>query len=102
LTALGILQATDSPRQRRVLVEKAHEGATLLARPFHVERFDFGDQSYMESIFALGNRNRQDPDLLEAGPSRGPASSLYLNRAYFGLYSLMGRLRARIRAQIPD
>jgi len=101
LSELGILLPTDSPRQREVLLEKAHEGTALLARPFHVEQFDFGDQSYMESIFALGDRNRQDPDLLEAGPSRGPASSLYLNRAYFGLYSLMGRLRARIRAQIP-
>ncbi len=102
LTALGVLQTTDAPRLRQVLLEKAKEGSLLLSRPFHVEQFDFGDASYMESVFALGERNRQDPDLLEIGPTRGPASALYLNRAYFGLYSLMGRLRARIRARIPE
>ncbi|RFC46452.1 MAG: putative unusual protein kinase regulating ubiquinone biosynthesis, AarF/ABC1/UbiB family [Verrucomicrobia bacterium] len=101
LTALGVLQPTDPPRLRRALLEKAREGSLLLSRPFHTELFDFGEAAYMESIFALGERNRQDPDLLEIGPTRGPASALYLNRAYFGLYSLMGRLRARIRAQIP-
>jgi predicted unusual protein kinase regulating ubiquinone biosynthesis (AarF/ABC1/UbiB family) len=102
LTDLGILQPGDAPRLRLALIEKALEGSLLLSRPFHVARFDFGDPSYMESIFSLGERNRQDPDLLEIGPTRGPASALYLNRAYFGLYSLMGRLRARIRARIPD
>lgn len=102
LTELGVLRNGDSPRRREVLIEKAREGTSLLARPFHVPEFDFSDPAYMDSIFALGDRNRQDPDLLEAGPNRGPASSIYLNRAYFGLYSLMARLRARIRARIPE
>ena len=31
--------------------------------------------------------------------ARGSVDSIYLNRAYFGLYSLMGLLKAKIEAR---
>ena len=32
---------------------------------------------------------------------RGNAESLYLNRSYFGLYNLLGQLRAKVKTQMP-
>ncbi len=102
LEHLGILRPSDASQIRGAILESALVSTRLLARPFHTERFDFGDSSYMSSIVAMGETNRKNAALMEAGPARGSADSLYLNRAYFGLYSLMGRLRARVCARIPD
>jgi len=32
---------------------------------------------------------------------RGSPDTIYVNRAFFGLYSLLGRLRARVKVELP-
>ncbi len=96
LERLGILCPGDTERHREIILENALKGTRLLGKPFYEGSFDFGDASYMESIYALGEEQRQNTDLREMGTARGSADSIYLNRAYFGLYSLMGLLEARI------
>jgi hypothetical protein len=32
---------------------------------------------------------------------RGSPDTIYVNRAFFGLYSLLGRLRANVRVELP-
>ena len=55
----------------------------------------------MASIFELGDEQRKNPDLRAINPARGSTDAIYLNRAYFGLYSLMGLLRATVRPGSP-
>lgn len=97
LEVLGIIDEKDSPRERELITESAREGARLLGRPFAEGEFDFGDEGYMESIFRMGEEQRRSPEFKEMKTARGSADSIYLNRAYFGLYSLMGLLGATIR-----
>jgi hypothetical protein len=33
---------------------------------------------------------------------RGSPDTIYVNRAFFGLYSLLGRLRARVKVTLPE
>ena len=33
---------------------------------------------------------------------RGSPDTIYVNRAFFGLYSLLGRLRSRVTVKLPD
>jgi hypothetical protein len=33
---------------------------------------------------------------------RGSADTIYVNRAFFGLYSLLGRLHARVKVDLPS
>jgi hypothetical protein len=47
-------------------------------------------------MYEMGDANRQDRDLLSLRGARGRAESVYLNRAFFGLFSLLHRLSAQI------
>lgn len=101
LRKLDIIDDSDSARECELIVKHAMDGAKLLGRPFHSPSFDFSDPAYMASIMEMGERQRNDSELMRVKPARGSADSIYLNRAYFGLYSLMGLLRAKIDTQIP-
>jgi len=97
LRQLGVFSDDDSPRERELILEGAERGARLLGRPFHDGEFDFSDETYMASIFEMGDDQRKNTELKQIKSARGSADSIYLNRAYFGLYSLMGLLKAHIR-----
>ena len=73
----------------------------LLSRPFRSPRFDFGDPAFMSAIYELGEENRKNDALRGIRGQRGSADTIYLNRTFFGLYSLLTRLRARVQAPIP-
>ena len=99
LETLDIISPEDSPRDRELIIESARRGTRLLGKPFHEGSFDFADDSYMASIFEMGEEQRRNQDFRDVRTARGSADSIYLNRAYFGLYSLMGLLKAKIEAR---
>jgi hypothetical protein len=99
LETLEVISPEDSSRDRRFIIESARRGTRLLGKPFHEGSFDFADESYMASIFEMGEEQRRNQDFREVRPARGAADSIYLNRAYFGIYSLMGLLKAKIEAR---
>jgi predicted unusual protein kinase regulating ubiquinone biosynthesis (AarF/ABC1/UbiB family) len=102
LEVLEILLPDDAKHEREVLYRNAHRGTEMLAKPFHLGSFDFGDPAYMEGVFKMAEENRREQDAHKVNPFRGTAHALYVNRAYFGLYSLMGRLKARIETRLPE
>ncbi len=99
LETLEFISPDDLPRDLELIIESAKRGTQLLGKPFHDGSFDFTDESYMESIFEMGEEQRRNHDFREVRPARGSGDSIYLNRAYFGLYSLMGLLKAKIEAR---
>ncbi|MEM7143557.1 MAG: AarF/ABC1/UbiB kinase family protein [Verrucomicrobiota bacterium] len=98
---LDLILEEDSPQEIDLILHNAMLGTKLLGRPFYEETFDFGDEDFMKSIYEFGERQRTDRDLKQMKTARGSPDSIYLNRAYFGLYSLMGLLRAKISARSP-
>ena len=90
-----LLPGDDSVRRERVL-QLATESVELLTRPFRAGRFDFADPSFLRAMYELGEASRKDRDLLSMRGARGRAESVYVNRAFFGLFSLLHRLRAEI------
>jgi hypothetical protein len=73
----------------------------LLARPFREGMFDFGNPAFLQAIYELGEENRRANHLRTMRGQRGSPDTIYVNRAFFGLYSLLGRLRARVRVELP-
>ncbi len=69
----------------------------LLAQPFFADEFNFADDQYFARIYALSQVYQNDKMLRKAKAARGPRDSIYLNRTYFGLYSLLHKLGARIK-----
>ncbi|MEM9016082.1 MAG: AarF/ABC1/UbiB kinase family protein [Verrucomicrobiota bacterium] len=102
LEVLGIVTKEDSAEERHLIIESAREGTRLLGKPFYEGTFDFADESYLASIYEFGEKQRKSEDFKSMRTARGSADSIYLNRAYFGLYSLMGMLQARIVTRAVD
>ena len=50
----------------------------------------------------MGETNARQSQMQDLEGNRGSAHSVYVHRAYFGLYSLLNRLRARVRIALPE
>ncbi len=68
----------------------------LTTYPFTVERFDFGNEAYFNEIYAYMDYVYNLKEVRESKVARGSRHSLYINRTYFGLYSLLSDLKADI------
>jgi len=68
----------------------------LLGKPFHQETFDFGDDEYFQSIYDFADKLGKMKEIREQKVARGSKDSLYINRTYFGLYSILNQLKARV------
>jgi len=71
----------------------------LLGRPFFRDTFDFADEQYFKDIYAYSDLYQRDPIIKNAKAGRGPKDAIYLNRTYFGLYSLLNQLQAKIETR---
>jgi predicted unusual protein kinase regulating ubiquinone biosynthesis (AarF/ABC1/UbiB family) len=68
----------------------------MLTLPFTREEFDFGDESYFAGIYAYMDYLYDLKEVRESKVARGSRHSLYVNRTYFGLYSILSELKARV------
>ncbi|MEO0452539.1 MAG: AarF/ABC1/UbiB kinase family protein [Verrucomicrobiota bacterium] len=101
LNALNVLLPNDTDEERRSLMELIIPTLEVLAKPFRYERFDFGEPGFMDAIYEQGEANRSHPTLKKMSGQRGSRHSVYVNRAYFGLYGLLARLGSRINIVTP-
>jgi len=102
LCDLRVLLPQDSRRDRQEFMDVCIPTLDILARPFRYERFDFGDEGFMKSIYEMGEANRSNPTLKRMSGARGSRHSVYVNRAYFGLYALLARIGARVNISLPE
>jgi predicted unusual protein kinase regulating ubiquinone biosynthesis (AarF/ABC1/UbiB family) len=69
----------------------------LLARPFRSGVFDFADNAYFETLFSFGEELSSMKELRQSKKARGVRDAIYINRTYFGLYSILHDLKAKIK-----
>ncbi|RDI58147.1 ABC1 kinase family protein [Flavobacterium glaciei] len=96
LFELEILRVDDSAAEVAYFTELFHDLLSLFTKPFQAETFDFSDESFFESIAALGERFSKDTNLRKMNGNRGSKHFIYMNRTFFGLYNLMFDLKAQI------
>lgn len=99
LDELRFLLPEDSVQERAYFRKVFYEMIELLGRPFRNQDFDFGDPSYFARIYELGELYSKDKALKNANAARGPKDALYINRTYFGLYSILNQLGAKIETR---
>ncbi len=95
LRFLEILFPGDSPELRQELTRAFLEMTDLLARPFSVPRFHFTNE-YIDEIYAKGEELYQMDEIRNPTEPRGSRHALYVNRTYFGLYTILADLDAHI------
>jgi len=96
LYQLEFLLKSDKSEEVNHFKEIYKEILELLGRPFFSETFDFSDKSYFEKIYAMSDIFKNDKMVKNAKAGRGPKDAIYLNRTYFGLYSMLHSLGAKV------
>lgn len=94
LYALEILKKTDTPEQTKFFSVIFKELLGLFALPFHEEEFDFSDPAFFNQIANMAEKYSKDDSMKKVDAGRGSTHFIYINRAFFGLYSLMNQLQS--------
>ncbi|HEV7349636.1 AarF/ABC1/UbiB kinase family protein [Telluribacter sp.] len=99
---LEFLTPEDSPKDKLLFTDLFKTMTRLLGKPFVEDQFDFGDESYFDSVYAFADELAKVEELKNSKVARGSQHGLYINRTYFGLYSMLNELKARITIHKPE
>ena len=89
LIELEIIRADDSEDDRAFFTEIFYELLYLFTTPFQEEQFDFSDNRFFAAIADLGQKYAKNSQMKGRNANRGSRHFIYMNRTFFGLYSLL-------------
>jgi len=93
---LRFVHENDSPKEKAFFTEVFTKLVELLGRPFRSSEFDFADVTYFENLYSFGEELSNMKELRESKKARGIKDALYINRTYFGLYTILHDLKAKV------
>lgn len=97
LFELEILKTTDSPKELAFFTDMFHELLSVFTQPIQSEVFDFAQPEFQAQIAALSEKFASDKTLRKMNGNRGSKHFIYVNRTFFGLYSLMFDIKAKVK-----
>ena len=97
LRRLDLIREEDTPEWRDFFVEQTMKGIDLIARPLQQEVFDFGDKAYLDDLIREGEELGKDKRFRQPEALRGSQHGIYLHRAFYGAFSILSQLGARVR-----
>ncbi len=96
LFELEILMDKDTAEETAYFSTLFYEILSLLTQPFQSETFDFSDETFFGRLAALGEKYANDKELKKMNVNRGSKHFIYINRTFFGLFSLLHDLKATV------
>lgn len=102
MTQQEIINANDTKEVQQIITDAFLKMTKLLATPFVEPSFDFGNNEYIDKIYALGEEVSKMDELKKSKEGRGSQHALYINRTYFGLYSILNVLQAKVNTGERD
>lgn len=104
LYELEILRSDDGPQEIDFFMGMFHDLLSLFTQPFQNETFDFSNASFFNKLSELGGQYSKNTQLRNMNGNRGSRHFIYVNRTFFGLYSLLHDLKAdhiKVRTYMP-
>jgi len=93
---LRFIYPDDTAQDKLFFKEVFTQLVELLGRPFQTTRFNFAEKAYFESLYKFGEEIGNMKAFRESKKARGVKDALYINRTYYGLYSLLHELGAEV------
>lgn len=93
---LRFIYPDDTPKQKEFFTSTFVNLIEMLSRPFRDGEFDFANKSYFEELYAFGEKLSSMKELRDSKKARGVRDAVYLNRTYFGLYTILHDMKAKI------
>lgn len=95
LKAVEILKEEDDESEQLLFTDMFREIIDYFTLPFQQETFDFCDMALFEKISTAGEQFLKKAKKLNIDTGRGSKHIIYMNRTFFGLFSLMFDLQAK-------
>lgn len=99
---LEFILPEDSPELQKFFSNLFKDMVSILGRPFGADSFDFGQDDYVDEVYNFFEYVAKVDELKKANAARGSRHGLYINRTYFGLYTLLNDLKARVKTGLPS
>jgi len=99
LTHIEIIFPQDTDAVKEELTTAFLRMTALLSRPFNKTEFHF-TQEFIDEIYATGEEIYKIPEVKKPTQPRGSKHALYINRTYFGIYSMLADLNATIQTEV--
>ncbi|MEC5146513.1 AarF/ABC1/UbiB kinase family protein [Chitinophaga sp. 212800010-3] len=99
---LEMIHPTDTPKEVEFFSGLFQHMINLMTLPFTLESFDFGNEAYFNEIYAYMDELYNMKEVRDSKVARGSRHSLYINRTYFGLYSILSDLKAKVRTAFKN
>ncbi|RZJ70912.1 AarF/UbiB family protein [Flavobacterium sp.] len=96
LFELEILRHDDKPSEKAYLIKLFKELLDVSTMPYRTDNFDFSNEEFFGRLAAMGEEFSKDSQLRKMNGNRGSKHFLYVNRTFFGLYSLLHDLKAKV------
>ena len=96
---LEILRTDDTAEEVVYFTELFGRLIKVLTLPFTKKEFDFGDPVFWGEINSLSETLSSDQRLRKMNGNRGSKHFIYINRTFFGLYTLLNDLKAKVNTE---
>ena len=96
LYELEILKSTDTPKELDFFTNLFHDLLSVFTQPIQAVVFDFAQPEFQTQITVLSEKFASDKTLRKMNGNRGSKHFIYVNRTFFGLYSLMSDIKAKV------
>ncbi len=93
---LELLNEKDTQEDRDFVLGILGKFLSLVEKPFFAEKFNFGDDSYLDDLYKFGMEVGRLSDIQQKHGGRGSAHAIYVNRTFFGLMTLLNQLKVTI------
>lgn len=94
-----VIVPSDSPEEIALYSSIFRESWEMISEPFLQKSFDFGSKAFFDRIYEFGDKMSRNPALRKSRVPRGHKDGIYLNRTYFGLFTILHDLKAEINTQ---
>lgn len=93
------ISAQDSEEEKQLFIPLFKEIIGLLGKPFNEKQFDFGDEAFFQRIYSFSDEIYNNKEVRSSKTARGSKHGLYINRTYFGLYTILNDLNAIVNTK---
>ena len=97
LYELEVLRADDTKEEIVYFSKFFHELLSVSTLPLQSETFDFSDPQFFGRLAAIGEKYATDKEMKKMNMNRGSKHFIYINRTFFGLFSLLHDLKANVK-----
>lgn len=91
--ALELLDRDDTEAEKEMVLGLMDRFLALVEQPFFSSSFDFGNDEYLDSLYKFGLEVGQMSEA-QKNAGKGSKHAIYINRTFFGLFSLLNDLKA--------